>query len=118
MIIGCPSCRTRYLVDEHALGGRTGRTVRCATCGHTWHQSAPPELPASDEFSRFEGARIEPALGVPPRPNIAADASLEVPPRPGALRMPTVRPKRRRVALRWLVLAVLFVVAVLAGIFF
>jgi predicted Zn finger-like uncharacterized protein len=118
MIIGCPACRTRYLVDERALGGRAGRTVRCATCGHTWHQSAPPELPAGGEFAGFEGSRIEPALGVPPRPNIAADVSLEVPPRPRTLPAPTVRPKRRRAALPWLVLAVLFVLAVLAGIFF
>jgi predicted Zn finger-like uncharacterized protein len=118
MIIGCPACRTRYLVDEQALGGRAGRTVRCATCGHTWHQSAPRELPAADEFSRFEGARIEPALGVPPRPNTARDTGLEVPPRPWTLRTPLVPPKRRRTTLRWLVLVVLFALAVAAAVFF
>jgi predicted Zn finger-like uncharacterized protein len=118
MIIGCPACHTRYLVDEQALHGRRGRTVRCTTCGHTWHQSAPPELPAADEFSRFEDARIEPALEVPPRPNIAAEAGLEVPPRPGALRAPAAQLKRRRsAALRWLVLALLVALAILAGIF-
>jgi len=119
MIIGCPACRTRYLVDEQALGGRAGRTVRCATCGHTWHQGAPPDLPTADEPSRFEGPRIEPSLDVPPRPNIAAEADLEVPPRPGgALRAPAAQPKRRRsAALRWLVLAVLVALAILVGIF-
>lgn len=41
MIVTCPNCSTRFLVDNNALGER-GRTVRCANCKHTWHQ-APPE---------------------------------------------------------------------------
>jgi predicted Zn finger-like uncharacterized protein len=131
MIIGCPSCRTRYLVDEQALGGRTGRTVRCATCGHTWHQAAPPELPAGDNLARFEGSRIEPALEVPPRPGAARAPSLGVPPRPGAARVPSLEvppragaaselrlpsSRRRWAAVRWLVLFVLLALAVLAGV--
>jgi predicted Zn finger-like uncharacterized protein len=43
MIVTCPACRTRYLVDERALGGPSGRTVRCANCGNTWHQRSKPE---------------------------------------------------------------------------
>jgi predicted Zn finger-like uncharacterized protein len=118
MIIGCPGCRTRYLVDEQALGGRAGRTVRCATCGHTWHQSAPPELPTSVELSRFEAPRLEPALDVPPRPNVAGDVGREVPRRVGALSAPPTRPKRRRrTGLQWFVLVVVFVLVVLAGFF-
>jgi predicted Zn finger-like uncharacterized protein len=41
MIISCPSCSARYAVDESKIGPR-GRTVKCAKCGHTWTQSAPP----------------------------------------------------------------------------
>jgi predicted Zn finger-like uncharacterized protein len=111
MIIGCPGCHTRYLVDEQALGGRAGRTVRCATCGHTWHQAAPPELVPVDERSR-----IEPALEVPPRPKVVAEESLGVPPRPGATSEPPAPPRRSRwAALRWLLLVMLVVLAILAG---
>jgi len=42
MIVTCPSCAVRYVVDPRAFGAK-GRTVRCARCGHTWHHDAPPE---------------------------------------------------------------------------
>jgi len=45
MILTCPSCTTRYLVAEGAIGAR-GRTVRCAQCGHQWFQE--PELGLDD----------------------------------------------------------------------
>ena len=114
MIIGCPVCRTRYLVDEQALGGRAGRTVRCASCGHTWHQAAPPPEPqAGDETVRMAGSRIEPALELPPRPGATAAPVLEIPLR----QTPQSRPRRgRRAALRWLALALLFLLAILAGV--
>jgi len=110
MIVSCPVCRTRYQVDEGALRGQSGRTVRCANCGHTWHQAAPPELPAIGDDAKTDG-RIEPALEVPPRPA----ATLEVPPRQRALPEPPRR-RSRWGALRWLIIAVLLAVAVLAGV--
>ena len=53
MILTCRSCDTRYSVDG-AKFPAAGRTVRCAKCGHSWHQAgggeavpeAVPEVPA------------------------------------------------------------------------
>lgn len=44
MIVTCPSCSTRYIVDPKALGA-TGRMVRCANCKHTWMQAPPADMP-------------------------------------------------------------------------
>ena len=110
MIVRCPVCRTRYLVDEEALRGQSGRTVRCANCGHTWRQAASPEPPEGGDEAKTDG-RIEPALEVPPRPA----TTLEVPPRQRAL-PETPRRRSRWGALRWLVVAVLLALAILAGV--
>ena len=40
MILTCPECRTRYQIDAANLPP-AGRKVRCAKCGHLWHQAAP-----------------------------------------------------------------------------
>src|ERR1700731_5182994 len=110
MIVSCPICRPRYQVDESALRGQSGRTVRCAKCGHTWHQTASPEPPEVGDEAKTDG-RIEPALEVPPRPA----ATLEAPPRQRAL-PESPRRRSRWGALRGLVIAILLAVAVVAGV--
>lgn len=41
MIVSCPACATRYQVDDAKFPPQ-GRQVRCAKCGHSWHQEPPP----------------------------------------------------------------------------
>lgn len=36
MILTCPSCETQYFADDDTIG-ETGRSVKCAACGHSWH---------------------------------------------------------------------------------
>ena len=46
MILTCPACATRYQADDAKFPPQ-GRQVRCAKCGHSWHQQPPPpENPA------------------------------------------------------------------------
>lgn len=35
MILICPSCETQYFADDTTIGD-SGRTVKCAACGHSW----------------------------------------------------------------------------------
>jgi predicted Zn finger-like uncharacterized protein len=46
MILTCPSCGTQYAVKDGAIPDG-GRNVRCAACGHSWHQE--PDSPAAGE---------------------------------------------------------------------
>lgn len=68
MIVTCPACETRYVVDDAALGGAEGRRVRCASCGNVWHCS--PEAAAIHESiaeatAAAEAAAVATATTVP-----------------------------------------------------
>ena len=66
MIITCPSCAARYVVDPVKIGPN-GRTVKCAKCGHAWAETAPPPdadadtpPPTAEDISRaFEESSDE-----------------------------------------------------------
>ena len=53
MILTCPASATRYQADEAKFPPQ-GRQVRCAKCGHVWHQPGPvavaePEMAAASD---------------------------------------------------------------------
>jgi predicted Zn finger-like uncharacterized protein len=50
MILSCPACSTRYLLEPAALGPK-GRQVRCAKCGHSWQQTPPADMPREVDIS-------------------------------------------------------------------
>src|ERR1700733_14864930 len=77
MILTCPTCATRYFVEDERLTGQ-GRAVRCGSCGARWTARAeePLELTQTPEIGAFgEEAAVKPA----PAPAAAAALS-ELPP--------------------------------------
>src|SRR5579864_5434836 len=85
MIIVCPACETRFLVDDAALGVGE-RRVRCANCGHLWLYSR-----VADEIAKLEAAGetgkqapVAPAPAEPEVPPLRAEPATAVdPPKTG-----------------------------------
>jgi predicted Zn finger-like uncharacterized protein len=79
MILECSQCRTRYLVPDSAIGAE-GRTVRCASCKHSWFQA--PALLDTSRPSVAEAA-VAPRPQPKPQPAAATPAAAAAPaPRP------------------------------------
>src|SRR5690348_5296930 len=108
MIVVCPQCSTRYLVDPRALGAG-GRRVRCAQCANTWHHKPPAEAlaeletvapaPRAEPAARVE--RVEPQFD---RPALAEPSEPE-----HRIQLPALTQPRRRpwLTVAWLVLLVM-----------
>jgi predicted Zn finger-like uncharacterized protein len=71
MLLVCPSCRTRYVVPDSAIGA-AGRQVRCASCRHSWFQEGPSSVgpPKLDPIVPVETtvASTPPTPSPPPPP--------------------------------------------------
>ena len=68
MILSCPSCKTRYVVPDSAIGP-TGRKVRCASCRFSWVQDpAPLDLKTAAPAGAGETPAPAPRGEPPPPP--------------------------------------------------
>lgn len=79
MIITCPSCSSRYPVDAASFAP-SGRKVRCAKCGNSWHQSPPADLPEASAAAPAAAAETVPAVGNPVRKKIFGAKTADTPP--------------------------------------
>jgi predicted Zn finger-like uncharacterized protein len=96
MIVSCPNCSARFVVDAVALGA-AGRQVRCGRCKETWFQG-----PAEPESIRIQ--QTVPEFIIRPRT-------------PGA-QLPAIKPRikpRNTRALGWIMLLVLLIAALVVA---
>lgn len=125
MILECTECHTRYLVPDSAIGP-DGRTVRCASCRHSWFQAGAPvlDLVAQAEAAPAPGAQPAPLTQPAPPPPVAPPVEVAA---PGAYpdydafaHEPPFRPRRNPVR-RWTIAAVaagVVMLAVAGGVFY
>lgn len=71
MIITCPTCDTRYTLDDSKVGPQ-GRKVRCAKCGHMWWQTPQPDEPGFSLNDVTEIRRTSAPTVVRPGPDPSA----------------------------------------------
>ena len=80
MIITCPRCATRYLLEAGVVRP-PGRQVRCARCQHTWFQDSQLDLPTPIPVPVEEQAPSGPVT----------DRSRMLAPPPGSIAQPIPR---------------------------
>ena len=80
MILTCPSCDTRYQADEAKFPPQ-GRQVRCAKCGHVWHQAGALPQPEPEVVIKADEPARAPEPG-PSRTRAFAPAATHTEPEP------------------------------------
>lgn len=72
MILTCPSCSARFVVNDDALRP-SGRNVKCGRCAHVWSAPPPPaEEPIALDEPVAEPPVVERRERRPPRANLPA----------------------------------------------
>ncbi len=123
MILTCPRCATRFLVNSAAIGA-AGREVRCGRCGNAWfaaedggvEAAVAPAPPAEPEPAPLPDAEDSSEDRPPPAQELSIHAEKPLGPvrsAPPRANVPPDDPNRRRwpVRMAWVAL-----IAVLIGI--
>ncbi len=102
MILTCPECKSRYVVNPGALMPN-GRTVRCAKCSHSWFENKPdsemevikPQEEAKDPVDQPDTAPEKPADNTSSE-NENDDTGDDKPGEEPSYDFPIQKPKKRR----------------------
>ncbi|MEM1146430.1 MAG: MJ0042-type zinc finger domain-containing protein [Pseudomonadota bacterium] len=58
MILTCPECETQYFAEDSTIG-ESGRTVKCAACGHSWFVGPEGDRSATNTVGAHEAYRLK-----------------------------------------------------------